>query len=213
MVHANAPKRFWGFAVQAACECESHFLPFMCGSEHTCYEAFHGEPPDNSQLYVWGCKAYVHIDKNRRTDQKWDDTSVPGVYLGSALHMGYKARINNLTIDETKFPWRDRDPHDVIEVSASGAAKSDQQSFVIDSEVLANVEHVSPEWEERVRTRSRSAPVVNPEVPALQQEERDDDNSDDNPDEHEPELPSNNQGKYLKEVELGVDELLKEIQS
>eukprot|EP00961_Rhodomonas_salina_P105998 1427536-Rhodomonas_salina.1 len=41
MVHANAPKRFWGFAVQATCKCENHFLPFMRGSEHTCYEAFH----------------------------------------------------------------------------------------------------------------------------------------------------------------------------
>eukprot|EP00961_Rhodomonas_salina_P086895 1168733-Rhodomonas_salina.1 len=62
--------------------------------------------------------------------------------------MGYKAHIvstldgrcifitnlkNNLTIDETKFPWRDRDPNDVVEITASGAAKRDQQSFVIDS--------------------------------------------------------------------------------
>eukprot|EP00961_Rhodomonas_salina_P116229 1564480-Rhodomonas_salina.1 len=136
--------------------------------------------------------------------------------------MGYKAHIvstldgrrifitkNDLTIDETKFPWHDQDPNDVVEVTARGAAKSDQPSFVIDSEVLAYVENVSPEWEERVRTRSISAPVVNPEVPAPQQEERDDDNSDD----HDPELPSNNQGEYLKEVERGVDELLREIQS
>eukprot|EP00961_Rhodomonas_salina_P034371 463167-Rhodomonas_salina.1 len=90
--------------------------------------------------------------------------------------MGYKVHIvstldcrrifiakNNLTIDETKFLWRDRDPHDVVEVTASGAAKSDQQSFVVYSEVLADVENVSPGWEERVQTRSMSAPVVNPE--------------------------------------------------
>eukprot|EP00961_Rhodomonas_salina_P005298 71994-Rhodomonas_salina.1 len=54
-----------------------------------------------------------------------------------------------------------------------------------------------------------SAPVVNLEVPAPQQEERDDNNSE----EHDPELPSDNQGEYLKEVERGVDELLKEIQN
>eukprot|EP00961_Rhodomonas_salina_P005299 71995-Rhodomonas_salina.1 len=41
-----------------------------------------------------------------------------------------------------------------------------------------------------------SAPVVNPEVPAPQQEDRDDDNSDG----HDPELPSDNQGY----VDLGA---------
>ena len=48
LVHANAPRQYWGHAVQYVCELENCFLPFMAGSNKTCWEAFHWEKPDNS---------------------------------------------------------------------------------------------------------------------------------------------------------------------
>eukprot|EP00961_Rhodomonas_salina_P045132 606294-Rhodomonas_salina.1 len=126
VVHANAPLRYWGFAVQAACELENRFLPFMSGSQHTCHEAFYCEKPDNSMIRTWSCRAYVHIEKLRRQDQKWQQTAVQGIYLGTAMHMGYKAHImasedgrrmyltrHNVAFDESVFPWRDKPAHDV----------------------------------------------------------------------------------------------------
>jgi len=109
--------------VQYATELDNRFLPFMRGSDITCYEAFHGEKPDNSWIErdkaTWGCKAYVHIEKHRRKDGKWDPTAIAGVFLGTAFHMGYKAYIisdlagkriyiakHNVTLDDSKFPWR-----------------------------------------------------------------------------------------------------------
>eukprot|EP00961_Rhodomonas_salina_P246836 3334732-Rhodomonas_salina.1 len=78
MIDACAPKRFWGFALLAAVELENSFLPFVPGSSHTCWEAFYGTQPDNSDIPVWGCKAYVNIPKNRRHDQKHDETAISG---------------------------------------------------------------------------------------------------------------------------------------
>eukprot|EP00961_Rhodomonas_salina_P054979 738798-Rhodomonas_salina.1 len=93
MLYANAPKHLWGFAVQYAAELENRFCPFMKGSDITCYKAFHGSQPDNNFIgnAQFGCRAYLHVDKDRRKDCKWDDTAVACVFLGTAMHMGHKA--------------------------------------------------------------------------------------------------------------------------
>ncbi len=78
LINANAPKRFWGLAVIYAAELENRFIPFMKGSSKTIYEAFHWERPDNTFIAhtEWGCRAYLHIDKKRRKDGKFDETAM-----------------------------------------------------------------------------------------------------------------------------------------
>eukprot|EP00961_Rhodomonas_salina_P136124 1831577-Rhodomonas_salina.1 len=93
LLNANEPKSWWGLAVQYTAECENRFCPFMQGSGKTVWEAFHGVQPDNSFVSqaVWGCRAYLHVEKHRRKDGKWDETVLLLIYVGTAMHLGYKA--------------------------------------------------------------------------------------------------------------------------
>jgi len=112
-------KHYWGFCIIYAAELENRTLPFKNNSTHTCYEAFHGAPPDNSFLKPFGCAAYVHVRKTKRKDQKLDNTAILGVFLGLGFHMGYKAYIigaldgkrlyitrNNVSFNEHWFPFK-----------------------------------------------------------------------------------------------------------
>lgn len=93
LINSNAPKSWWGFALQYSAELENRFCPFMKGSDKTVWEAFHGSKPDNTFIAntEFGCRAYLHVEKQRRPGGKWVDTSIPLVYVGTALHLGYKA--------------------------------------------------------------------------------------------------------------------------
>eukprot|EP00961_Rhodomonas_salina_P117523 1581846-Rhodomonas_salina.1 len=79
LINANAPKAMWGLAVQYAAELENRFCPYMAGSDKTVYEAFHGTQPDNDFIghTEWGCRAYLHVNKQRRKDGKFDETAIP----------------------------------------------------------------------------------------------------------------------------------------
>eukprot|EP00961_Rhodomonas_salina_P198252 2674967-Rhodomonas_salina.2 len=92
LINANTPKWAWGLCVQYAAELENRFCPFM--------------------------KAYLNVEKQHRTGGKFVNTSIPLVYVGTALHMGYKEYLlstkdgrsmyiacHNVTIDWTVFPW------------------------------------------------------------------------------------------------------------
>ena len=58
------------------------------------------------------------IEKSRRTDQRWDDTAIPMVFLGFAFHLGHKGYLlgslasrryfisTNVTFDEGRFPFK-----------------------------------------------------------------------------------------------------------
>mmetsp|Transcript_10215 Transcript_10215/g.20434 ORF Transcript_10215/g.20434 Transcript_10215/m.20434 type:complete len:1162 (-) Transcript_10215:305-3790(-) len=116
-------KRYWSFAVFYACEIENRFLPHKTGSDVTCHEAFYGEAPDNTVVKTFGCTAYLHIPRDRRYG-KWSDTSVEGIFLGFANHLGHKGYIIgsldgrrlyiaqlNVTFNEGKFPYRPDTPN------------------------------------------------------------------------------------------------------
>lgn len=191
MLYANAPKHLWGFAVQYAAELENRFCPFMKGSDITCYEAFHGSLPDNDFIgnAQFGCRAYLHVDKARRKDGKWDETAVPCVFLGTAMHMGHKAFLlgtedcrrifvahHNVTIDETKFPWRKVNTReepvkivhgqeletvpDVDNPTTSTASAIEAPTYIYDADFAsdASVDY-SAELADRVRTRSMARAI------------------------------------------------------
>mmetsp|Transcript_46824 Transcript_46824/g.95765 ORF Transcript_46824/g.95765 Transcript_46824/m.95765 type:complete len:1109 (-) Transcript_46824:511-3837(-) len=180
LIHANAPKRYWGHCIYYACELENRFLPFMTGSNRTCYEAFHGEQPDNTFIKTWGCRAYLNIEKHNRHDQKNDDTAISCVFLGTAFHLGYKAFLlgsldgkrlyisrYNVTIDETSFPWRDKTKGDAFQITSTGEKLEELETeecnelveepeIVVDLDVHEDLKIVDDAFEEQVRTRSQT---------------------------------------------------------
>eukprot|EP00961_Rhodomonas_salina_P216376 2922715-Rhodomonas_salina.1 len=62
MAHAGALGRYWGFAMFYACDVDNMFLPYKAGSDKTCWEAWHGEPPTAVTCQTWGCLAYVFVE-------------------------------------------------------------------------------------------------------------------------------------------------------
>ena len=62
---AGLPPSFWGEALSALL----HVLnrsPTSALPGKTPYEAFYGRKPDVSHLRIWGCVAYVHVQKDKR---------------------------------------------------------------------------------------------------------------------------------------------------
>jgi len=190
MIDACAPKRFWGFALLAAVELENRFLPFVPGSSHTCWEAFYGTQPDNSDIPVWGCKAYVNIPKNRRHDQKHYETAISGVYIGSARHLGYDAHLvstldgkriyiskYNVAFDNNTYPWKDKNtPHDTIQLHGGrledddeepGTQTTPQMIFDADTEETSEAIAFTEERHDRMYTRSQARAL---EEESMQQE-------------------------------------------
>eukprot|EP00961_Rhodomonas_salina_P294442 3934582-Rhodomonas_salina.2 len=45
MAHSGALGRYWGFAMFYTCNVDNMFLPYKAGSDKTCWEAWHCEPP------------------------------------------------------------------------------------------------------------------------------------------------------------------------
>jgi hypothetical protein len=83
MLHsANLPYSFWGEAVvTAAYLCNRSPTRTLIGI--TPYECWYGEKPSLAHLRVFGCIAYAHIPKERRT--KLDSKSIKCLFVGYSL--------------------------------------------------------------------------------------------------------------------------------
>ena len=66
LFEAGLPPSFLGEAVDAYVTVQNK-CPTNSLSEKTPYELWHKRKPDVSNLRVWGCAAYVHIQKDKRT--------------------------------------------------------------------------------------------------------------------------------------------------
>jgi len=86
--HARLPKMFLGYAILTA----SHVLnvcPHPKSKEMTPHEMLKGTKPDISYLRVFGCDAYAHIPRMKRT--KADAKAKKYVFVGYSEHQkGYK---------------------------------------------------------------------------------------------------------------------------
>jgi hypothetical protein len=87
LVSSGLPMTYWGFAVRYAVAIENRFLPTKPESGITCYEAFHGSPPNNTLVKPFGCLAFLHVDTDRRPIKKLSETSVTCVFLGFAMDL------------------------------------------------------------------------------------------------------------------------------
>ena len=82
MLHAaGLPLSFWECAVMAAVYLRNR-SPTKALTDATPYEAWRGDKPDLSHLRVFGCRAYMHVDKTKRS--KLQPRSVPVVFVGYA---------------------------------------------------------------------------------------------------------------------------------
>ena len=67
MLHAaGLPLSFWEYAVMAAVYLRNR-SPTKALTDATPYEAWRGDKPDLSHLRVFGCRAYMHVDKTKRS--------------------------------------------------------------------------------------------------------------------------------------------------
>ena len=77
--HAEMPLKFWAEALNTAVYLRNR-SPTTALDGITPYECFHGEKPDVSNLRVFGCKAFVHVPKERRS--KLEGKSVNCIFVG-----------------------------------------------------------------------------------------------------------------------------------
>jgi hypothetical protein len=64
---SGLPDSFWGEAAQAFVHVTNRFPTAPVGDK-TPHELWYGTKPDVSHLRVWGCRAYVHIQRDQRTN-------------------------------------------------------------------------------------------------------------------------------------------------
>lgn len=119
LAEAKLPRALWGQALQLAVRINNP-APTSAVQGKSPYEAFYGKKPDLSMLRVFGCLAYVHIQKDFRDDAKWHTQRC--IYLGfTEGYKGFKCyndETGKITIsrdvefDENTFPgveWTDED--------------------------------------------------------------------------------------------------------
>ena len=80
---SHLPLQFWGEALAAFVHvhnrCPTSALPGT-----TPFEVWEGHKPDLSHLRVWGCTAYVHVQKDKRS-------SSLGSHMEKCVFIGYPA--------------------------------------------------------------------------------------------------------------------------
>lgn len=77
---AGLPTVFWEEAVATAVYLENH-TPVASRGYKTPYKLWHGHPPSYDHLSVFGCLAYVHVGRERRSG-KFADTAKRGIFVG-----------------------------------------------------------------------------------------------------------------------------------
>ena len=77
--HANVPQKFWAEAANTAVYLRNR-SPTVSLKQVAPYEHWTGEKPDLSHLKVFGCVAYIHVEKETRN--KCDAKSRKAIFVG-----------------------------------------------------------------------------------------------------------------------------------
>ena len=139
MEHAELAKSYWGEAVMTA-----NFLRLRCPTRSTChdqtpYEVWNGKKPILANLKVFGCHAYVHVPKPKRS--KLDARSIQCRFIGYSDHE--KAyRFEEIKSGRVLVS---RDALFMENVFDSGKRDYLQDGFVVEDEALLDDEDVPME--------------------------------------------------------------------
>ena len=111
--YSGLPVQYWGYAFLAAVHIRNRI--WSQGSRTIPYLAVTGHNPDLSNLRIFGCPAFVHIDQNLR--KKFDKTAWQGIMVGycsdSPAYLIYNTRTRHVlrsrsvTFDEEWLTRRD----------------------------------------------------------------------------------------------------------
>jgi hypothetical protein len=124
MIHANMPKRAWGWATMLACEVINRTTEKAAGTDQKLAPSPHASrlerwkgtclPTQTKALYPFGCLAFKHIPATLRN--KLDAHAVPMVYLGvdaqsrsfllGTLYEMHTSVCVEVTFFENVFPFR-----------------------------------------------------------------------------------------------------------
>lgn len=129
LLQAKFPRALWKQALQLVVRI-INATPSSALGGMTPYEAFYGVKPDLSMLRVFGCRAYVHIQKKHRKQEKYHTQKC--VYMGfKEGYKGFKCYntdtnqfviSRDVTFDEDEFPgipWEEEDAA-FVPISGSG---------------------------------------------------------------------------------------------
>ena len=81
LIDARLPEQFWPFAAHTAAVTLNMFLTSALKREDTPFHRFHGRQPDLSRLRVFGCRAWVHDPRAKKTG-KLKPRAQKAVFLG-----------------------------------------------------------------------------------------------------------------------------------
>jgi transposase InsO family protein len=79
MIHANLPKKYWGYAVTNAAYIRNRCISSVLDGK-SAFEVVEGREPDLENLKVFGCVCYAHVPDEKR--KKLDVKSEKCVFLG-----------------------------------------------------------------------------------------------------------------------------------
>jgi transposase InsO family protein len=97
MSEANLPESLWGEAVNTANYLKNKSP--TANKDKTPWELFFGKKPDLSNLRPFGCEAFVHIPKTKRS--KLDDTAEKGIMVGY-MPNGYRILLDDNSVKESR---------------------------------------------------------------------------------------------------------------
>ena len=147
---AGLPPSLWGEAVYTACFLRN--VSPMAGKDKTPWELFYNTKPNVSSLRAFGCKAYVHVPKEKRN--KLSPRSQVGVLVGYPLGVkGYRVYMGNRRVVTTRDVLFDERP---TSVRPSPAISSDPLVLPFNTGDAVSAEH-----EDEIG--DSSPPVVNPD--------------------------------------------------
>lgn len=176
LADSGLPQELWGEAVTTANYLRNRSP--VTSKDKTPWELFTGNQPDVSNLKIFGCKAYVHVPKEKRT--KLDFKSEAGIMVGygSPSTKGYRIFMpdggivvsRDVIFEESKGGITNMDSggsttNDTPEVGEDPAAEQ-QQPYRRSARVAAQQQQEAGPWRSRDEHPAAKVPRV-PEMPKV----------------------------------------------
>jgi len=81
LAESGLPLSFWGEALASFVHVSNCLPTASILKQTTPYELWHGRKPDVAPFHVWGCHAYVHVQKDKRLSL--------GLHMQKCVFIGY----------------------------------------------------------------------------------------------------------------------------